>query len=496
MVHSKASLGALTTAADRLARNPQVTITPVLAEPQDDDFLPKIVNTQGNVKLVMKSPEKRVANGMGQSPPKQKKTTDSSSKASRGTEFLGCKLCGKTFPSNCDNLFRSHMIIKHEKEITDADILDAKIPVSQWFKCRKCSLMVLNNLEDHNRRCCPDIAYENAFDAIQVGDNVPKIQCGICEEIAESRVHLRAHLDAEHPEISSKTLLDPHFRCGGCLLLFSDAAKLITHVAQCENTTPSQETAEELAVKNLYCEICAKKHSKIRETLFCYQVKSLLRCVLCLHVSINRTNFFNHLRVCHNRRKLGIRCPFCNDDEEKGTRQAFDHFIDQHYNVALKRSGDAALVRGRMQLQAQSAANKLAGNGLAGGSAGVPRTVATPKPMPTLRPKTVLSTQQNPAGGRANMIPQTIGVPVSSVLRIGTPGINTTTNVLGNNNFPAGTVLRPIVVTQRGGIPQIPLGFTVVPASNIQTTLTTSTGTPITQIEPVDSISEDSILGM
>ena len=135
-------LGVLTNAADKLARNPQVTITPVPADPppQDDDFSPKIVNTQGNVKLTSSTPEKRLSNGVTPTPPKLKKIVETSSSSSaataktgvRGSGFLGCKMCGKTFPSNCDNLFRSHMIIKHNKEITDKDILEANIQVSQW----------------------------------------------------------------------------------------------------------------------------------------------------------------------------------------------------------------------------------------------------------------------------------------------------------------------------------------------------------------------------
>ncbi|CAG7816665.1 unnamed protein product [Allacma fusca] len=484
---------------------------------QDDDFSPKIVNTQGSVILTKAAVEPlNQANGVASinktSPPNSqmlkiqpRRTYENTARVPncapkvssvRGSGFLGCKTCGKTFPSNCDNLYRNHMIIKHSKEVTDSEILEAKIQVTSWYKCKKCSLMVLNNLEEHNRRCSPEIPFSKSFDAIQVlNDDVPKLQCGICPEAVESRVHLRAHLSEQHPEICNKVLLDPNYRCGVCLLLFSDTSKLITHVSTCMSTTPTLETAQELAQKNLHCEICCKKHSKIRETLFCYQVKTLLRSV-------------------------GLCCPFCNDDVEKPTRQAFDHFIDNHYNVALKRAGEAALVRGRIQLQAQAAASRsaaaAAGGGYVGSNNNVNRSmtrltrpvVQQRRSMPLLRPKTVIpppvqqQTISSAVGGvrPTGVNPQGIRVSASQVLKMNSPNLNMANAVIGNNSYPPGTVLtaRPIIINNRG-IPQIPLGFTVVPATNIQTSIS-GNSLPVTTVESMDTsttttnAAEDSIL--
>jgi hypothetical protein len=256
--------------------------------------------------------------------------------------------------------------------------------------------------------------------------------------------------------------------------------------------------------------------------LFCYQVKTLLRCVLCLHVSISRANFFNHLKIYHNRRSVGLCCPFCNDDVEKPTRQAFDHFIDNHYNVALKRAGEAALVRGRIQLQAQAAASRsaaaaAAGGGFVGNNINIGRNMTRltrpvvqqqRRSMPLLRPKTAVPSpvQQQTAstvvgGVRPNAVrPQTIRVPVSQmshVLRMNSPNLNVTNAVIGGNNY----LTRPIIIDNRG-LTQIPLGFTVVSAPNIQTN-TINNSLPVTA-EPMDttttttpsSAAEDSILGM
>ena len=286
--------------------------------------------------------------------------------------FLGCADCGKTFTLENDHFYRNHMTIKHGKEVTDQEVLRAKLKITEWNQCRSCSKLILNNLEYHRQNCCPEVKASAAFQPVDVrSTNTAKFPCGLCKDFApDFRPNLAFHLRAEHPEIFKRIILCPTLRCAQCLQGFGNSADLTCHASSCPiSTKPSPETVQELAQRNLICEICCTRHCKIRETLLCFQNKILLRCILCLQMFKNRSSFFDHLRTVHDGPVTGFKCPFCENSAHVSTREAFDHILDVHYSQSLKKAGEEAIARTTASLQAQSAARRYPRRGLASDAA-------------------------------------------------------------------------------------------------------------------------------
>ncbi|ODN02835.1 hypothetical protein Ocin01_03828 [Orchesella cincta] len=256
--------------------------------------------------------------------------------------FLGCKKCGDTFPISSDNLFRKHVLIRHDEEIAENDTTvfeSSKLSPKDLRRCKKCNFMVINKFEEHQMKCLPFVSVEAAFEPVDKNstDSLSRLECGLCPNRYTARYELKEHVDKNHAQLSKKIILDPEYRCASCLKRFDESVALMRHCAICTDRQPRPETILELAKSAADCDICSKKHPTIEETLCCYLRKNYRRCMFCFAVFQGKNYFYRHLhqyhslQMCSTTKQYRVPCPICPTGTTERISQISHHMVTKHF---------------------------------------------------------------------------------------------------------------------------------------------------------------------